>query len=61
MDENENKEELKIKLKELLREKNDVFNSENPEEDKVCLNAYSSPLMIDSLMKIYWAKILIFL
>lgn len=53
MDENENKEELKIKLKELLREKNDVFNSENPEEDKVCLNAYSSPLMIDSLMKIY--------
>lgn len=33
----ENKEELKTKLKELLREKNDVFNSGNPEEDKVCL------------------------
>ncbi|KAK4779401.1 hypothetical protein SAY86_006929 [Trapa natans] len=36
-DENENKEELKIKLKELLREKNDAFNSENPEEDKIKL------------------------
>ncbi|KAJ9186468.1 hypothetical protein P3X46_002038 [Hevea brasiliensis] len=34
---NENKEELKTKLKEILREKNDVFNSKNPEEDKVKL------------------------
>ncbi|XP_031117117.1 5'-3' exoribonuclease 3 isoform X1 [Ipomoea triloba] len=33
----DNKEDLKTKLKELLREKNDVFNSENPEEDKVKL------------------------
>ncbi|XP_042462935.1 5'-3' exoribonuclease 3-like [Zingiber officinale] len=33
----ENKEELKTKLKELLREKSDLFNSENPEEDKVKL------------------------
>lgn len=31
----ENKEELKVKLKELLREKSDVFNSKNKEEDKV--------------------------
>lgn len=31
----ENKEELKAKLKELLRGKSDAFNSENPEEDKV--------------------------
>ena len=31
----ENKEELKTKLKELLREKSDVFNSNNHEEDKV--------------------------
>ncbi|GFZ10384.1 5'-3' exoribonuclease 3 [Actinidia rufa] len=33
----ENKEELKTKLKELLREKSDAFNSENPVEDKVKL------------------------
>ncbi|KDP36941.1 hypothetical protein JCGZ_08232 [Jatropha curcas] len=33
----ENKEELKTKLKERLREKSDVFNSKNPEEDKVKL------------------------
>ncbi|KAJ6684778.1 5'-3' EXORIBONUCLEASE [Salix purpurea] len=33
----ENKEELKTKLKELLREKSDVFNSKNHEEDKVKL------------------------
>ncbi|KAJ8561331.1 hypothetical protein K7X08_027521 [Anisodus acutangulus] len=33
----ENKEELKTKLNKLLREKNDSFNSENPEEDKVKL------------------------
>ncbi|KAL2249951.1 UNVERIFIED_CONTAM: 5'-3' exoribonuclease 3 [Sesamum indicum] len=33
----ENKEELKSKLKELLREKSDVFNMDNPEEDKVKL------------------------
>ncbi|KAL8122563.1 hypothetical protein AgCh_019050 [Apium graveolens] len=33
----ENKEELKIKLKGILREKSDAFNSENPEEDKVKL------------------------
>ncbi|KAK1262036.1 5'-3' exoribonuclease 3 [Acorus gramineus] len=33
----ENKEELKTKLKDLLREKSDVFNSDNPEEDKVKL------------------------
>ncbi|GFY95705.1 5'-3' exoribonuclease 3 [Actinidia rufa] len=33
----ENKEDLKTKLKELLREKSDVFNSENPEEDKIKL------------------------
>lgn len=32
----ENKEDLKLKLKEVLREKSDAFNSENPEEDKVC-------------------------
>lgn len=31
----ENKEELKTKLNKLLRDKNDTFNSENPEEDKV--------------------------
>ncbi|KAJ3693624.1 hypothetical protein LUZ60_009104 [Juncus effusus] len=36
-DENENKEELKTKLKEVLKEKSDLFNSENPEEDKVKL------------------------
>ncbi|XP_057973124.1 5'-3' exoribonuclease 3 isoform X2 [Malania oleifera] len=33
----ENKEELKAKLKDSLREKSDVFNSKNPEEDKVKL------------------------
>ncbi|KAL1820777.1 hypothetical protein DCAR_0417124 [Daucus carota subsp. sativus] len=33
----ENKEELKTKLKGILREKSDAFNSENPEEDKVKL------------------------
>ncbi|KAJ6405881.1 hypothetical protein OIU84_013782 [Salix udensis] len=33
----ENKEELKTKLKELLREKSDVFNSKNHEDDKVKL------------------------
>ncbi|KAJ4963157.1 hypothetical protein NE237_023096 [Protea cynaroides] len=33
----ENKEALKMKLKELLREKADLFNSNNPEEDKVKL------------------------
>lgn len=31
----ENKEELKAKLKEVLREKSDVYNSHKPEEDKV--------------------------
>ncbi|KAM3199789.1 5'-3' exoribonuclease 3 isoform X1 [Capsicum annuum] len=35
----ENKEELKTKLNKLLREKNDSYNSENPEEDKVKLGA----------------------
>ncbi|OAY50600.1 5'-3' exoribonuclease 3 isoform X2 [Manihot esculenta] len=35
--ENENKEELKAKLKEILREKNDIFNSKNQEEDKIKL------------------------
>ncbi|CAN4095442.1 unnamed protein product [Withania somnifera] len=35
----ENKEELKTKLNKLIREKNDSFNSENPEEDKVKLGA----------------------
>uniref|UniRef100_A0A0D9V8E9 5'-3' exoribonuclease n=1 Tax=Leersia perrieri TaxID=77586 RepID=A0A0D9V8E9_9ORYZ len=33
----ENKEDLKTMLKDALREKSDVFNSENPEEDKVKL------------------------
>lgn len=33
----ENKEELKTKLKERIREKSDVFSSKNPEEDKVKL------------------------
>ncbi|XP_059459559.1 5'-3' exoribonuclease 3 isoform X1 [Corylus avellana] len=37
IDESENKEELKSKLKEVLREKSDVYNSQNPEEDKVRL------------------------
>ncbi|CAF2201796.1 hypothetical protein HID58_027845 [Brassica napus] len=36
-DENENKEELKTKLKEVIREKSDAFNSDNHEEDKVKL------------------------
>lgn len=31
----ENKEDLKAELKKLLKEKSDVFNSENPEGDKV--------------------------
>ncbi|KAG9458025.1 hypothetical protein H6P81_002533 [Aristolochia fimbriata] len=33
----ENKDELKSKLKDLLREKSDLFNSDNPDEDKVKL------------------------
>ncbi|GAV59987.1 XRN_N domain-containing protein [Cephalotus follicularis] len=33
----DNKEELKAKLKEVLREKSDVFNSKNSEEDKIKL------------------------
>ncbi|KAF9620441.1 hypothetical protein IFM89_012618 [Coptis chinensis] len=33
----ENKEELKTKLKDLIREKSDLFNSSNQEEDKVKL------------------------
>ncbi|CAM8922561.1 unnamed protein product [Rhodiola kirilowii] len=37
LDEDDNKEELKIKLKGLLREKNDLFNSDNPENDKIKL------------------------
>lgn len=37
IDVRENKEELKTKLKELLREKSDLFNSETLEEDKVKL------------------------
>ncbi|GKU90081.1 hypothetical protein SLEP1_g4123 [Rubroshorea leprosula] len=36
-DMHENKEELKAKLKELLRDKSDAFNSDNPEEDKIKL------------------------
>ncbi|XWS20972.1 hypothetical protein CRYUN_Cryun30bG0015200 [Craigia yunnanensis] len=36
-DVHENKEELKTKLKELIREKADVFNSKNHEEDKIKL------------------------
>ncbi|KAK6115243.1 hypothetical protein DH2020_007512 [Rehmannia glutinosa] len=36
-EEHENKEELKSKLKGLLREKSDVFNMDNAEEDKVKL------------------------
>ncbi|KAL6574451.1 5'-3' exoribonuclease 3 [Orobanche hederae] len=36
-DVHDNKEELKLKLKGLLREKSDVFNSDNAEEDKVKL------------------------
>ncbi|KAF2953573.1 5'-3' exoribonuclease 3 isoform X2 [Oryza sativa Japonica Group] len=35
--ERENKEDLKTMLKDALREKSDVFNSENPEEDKIKL------------------------
>ncbi|GAB2293874.1 5'-3' exoribonuclease 3 [Dionaea muscipula] len=34
---NENKEELKAKLKEVLREKSDAFIADNPEEDKIKL------------------------
>ncbi|CAK9178431.1 unnamed protein product [Ilex paraguariensis] len=37
IEERDNKEELKTKLKDLLREKSDAFNSENPEEDKIKL------------------------
>ncbi|XP_038889945.1 5'-3' exoribonuclease 3 isoform X1 [Benincasa hispida] len=37
MDIHENKKELKTKLKEVLREKSDVFNSNNSEEDKIKL------------------------
>ncbi|KAK8936724.1 5'-3' exoribonuclease 3 [Platanthera zijinensis] len=33
----ENKEELKTKLKGVLRDKSDLFNAENPEEDKIKL------------------------
>ncbi|GMI83096.1 5'-3' EXORIBONUCLEASE 3, 5'-3' exoribonuclease 3 [Hibiscus trionum] len=36
-DAHENKEELKAKLKELIRDKSDVFNSQNHEEDKIKL------------------------
>lgn len=37
----ENKEELKAKLKELIREKADVFNSKDKhEEDKVWIQCY---------------------
>ncbi|KAM7278495.1 hypothetical protein ACFE04_005629 [Oxalis oulophora] len=36
-DVHKNKEELKLKLKEILRQKSDVFNSENPEMDKIKL------------------------
>ncbi|XWS14476.1 hypothetical protein CRYUN_Cryun35bG0012800 [Craigia yunnanensis] len=36
-DVHENKEELKAKLKELIRDKADVFNSKNHEEDKIKL------------------------
>ncbi|GMY28285.1 5'-3' exoribonuclease 3 isoform X2 [Fagus crenata] len=39
IDVNETKEELKVKLKEILREKADAFNSKNPEEDKVKLGS----------------------
>lgn len=37
IDVRENKEELKTRIKELLREKSDAFSSETPEEDKVKL------------------------
>lgn len=37
MDIHENKEELKTKLKQVIRDKSDAFNSENAEEDKVKL------------------------
>ncbi|GAA0170292.1 exoribonuclease [Lithospermum erythrorhizon] len=37
IDANDNKDELKAKLKELLREKSDVFNLDDVEEDKVKL------------------------
>ncbi|KAK9129549.1 hypothetical protein Sjap_010036 [Stephania japonica] len=38
--EKENKDELKAKLKELLREKSDLFNNDNMEEDKVKLGEH---------------------
>lgn len=38
--EQQNKEELKAKIKEIIRGKSDAFNSENPEEDKVVLVFY---------------------
>ncbi|XP_022951439.1 5'-3' exoribonuclease 3-like [Cucurbita moschata] len=37
IDIHENKNELKAKLKEILREKSDVFNTDNAEEDKIKL------------------------
>ncbi|KAG4383049.1 hypothetical protein GLYMA_14G218000v4 [Glycine max] len=37
IDAQDNKDELKTKLKEILREKSDVFNSKNAEEDKIKL------------------------
>ncbi|KAE9588345.1 hypothetical protein Lal_00003136 [Lupinus albus] len=37
IDVQDNKDELKAKLKEILREKSDAFNSKNPEEDKIKL------------------------
>lgn len=37
----ENEEELKAKLKQILREKSDVFNSEEIEEDKVSIYPFS--------------------
>ncbi|CAL0323847.1 unnamed protein product [Lupinus luteus] len=37
IDVQDNKDELKAKLKEVLREKSDAFNSKNPEEDKIKL------------------------
>jgi 5'-3' exoribonuclease 2 len=40
-DERENKEELKTKLKELIREKSDAFNSDTTEEDKVLFSEFT--------------------
>lgn len=40
--ERENKEELKTMLKEALKEKSDLFNCENPEEDKVFFSFFPS-------------------